>query len=75
MMTLNTSFVSQANELTPQVVTAARILHSDPTNQAAADHFEMMKKQWTENMEHLRALVDEAVDTPALIKAEGELPV
>ncbi|KAJ8298696.1 hypothetical protein KUTeg_022756 [Tegillarca granosa] len=30
------------------------------------------QKQWTDNMERLRGLVDEAVDTPALIRAEEE---
>ncbi|XP_060072374.1 vinculin-like isoform X1 [Ylistrum balloti] len=63
---------AQVNDLTPQVVTAARIVLADPNNAAARDHFDLMKKQWTDNMEHLRSLVDEAVDTPAHLKAVEE---
>ena len=59
------------NDLTPQISTAARIVFSNPDNQAAVEHFELLKKQWNDNMERLRGLVDEAVDSTALIKAEG----
>lgn len=61
----------QINDLTPQVTTAARIVFSNPDNQAAVEHFELLKKQWSDNMERMRNLVDEAVDSTALIKAEG----
>jgi hypothetical protein len=44
-------------------------LFANPNNQAAIEHFDQMKNRWTGNVERLRALVDEAVDTPALIKA------
>ncbi|KAK3103120.1 hypothetical protein FSP39_016625 [Pinctada imbricata] len=63
---------AQVDDLTPQVVTAARIVFSDPENQAAREHFQKMKERWTDNMERLRGLVDEAVDSTALIKAEEE---
>ncbi|KAL3841953.1 hypothetical protein ACJMK2_020030 [Sinanodonta woodiana] len=63
---------NQITDLTPQVITAARILFSNPNNAAASEHFELLKKQWTDNMERLRALVDEAVETPSLIKAQEE---
>lgn len=43
----------------------------NPNNQAAQDHFDLMKKQWTENAEKLRGLVDEAMDAAAFIKASG----
>ena len=46
-------------------------MFNNPDNQAAVEHFELLKKQWSDNMERLRGLVDEAVDTTALIKAEG----
>lgn len=52
-------------------MTAARIVFNNPDNQAAVEHFELLKKQWSDNMERLRNLVDEAVDSTALIKAEG----
>ncbi|XP_025087820.1 vinculin-like isoform X11 [Pomacea canaliculata] len=63
---------AQVKDLTPQIVNAARVLFTNPNNQAAVEHFELLKKQWTENMERLRSLVDEAVDTGALIRAEEE---
>lgn len=63
---------NQVNDLTPQVITAARVLFANPNNQAAIEHFEQMKSRWAGNVERLRALVDEAVDTAALIKAEED---
>nr|KAG5709155.1 hypothetical protein BaRGS_028611 [Batillaria attramentaria] len=63
---------AQVKDLTPQIVNAARVLFTNPNNQAAIEHFELLKKQWTDNMERLRGLVDEAVDTAALIRAEEE---
>ena len=66
------SLSRQANDLTPQVVKAARIVLNAPGNSAAAEHFELLKNQWTENIEKLRSLVDEAVDTAAFIRACGK---
>ena len=61
------------HDLTPQVTTAARIVFNNPDNQAAIEHFDLLKKQWSDNMERLRGLVDEAMDSTALIKAEGRV--
>ena len=66
------SCVFQVDDLTPQVVKAARIVLLNPQSQASNEHFDLLKKQWLENMERLRALVDEATDTAAYIKAQGE---
>ncbi|XP_035828646.1 vinculin [Aplysia californica] len=63
---------NQINDLTPQVINAARVLFSNPNNQAAVEHFDLLKKQWSDNMDRLRSLVDEAVDSEALIRAEEE---
>jgi len=57
--------------LVPHVVKAARIVLMNPTNQPSVEHFELLKKQWLENAERLRSLVDEAVDTAAFIRANG----
>ena len=57
--------------MTPQVVKAGRIVLSNPDNPAAVEHFDLLKKQWLDNMEKLRGLVDEATDTVAFIKACG----
>ena len=62
----------QVNDLTPQVIKAAKIVLQNPANQAAVEHFDLLKKQWSENMEKLRSLVDEATDTVAFIKACGQ---
>jgi len=55
----------------PHVVKAARIVLMNPSNQASVEHFELLKKQWLENAEKLRSLVDEAIDTAAFIRANG----
>ncbi|KAM8924156.1 vinculin isoform 5-T5 [Pelodytes ibericus] len=64
--------VKSSRELTPQVVSAARILLRNPGNQAAYEHFETMKNQWIDNMEKMTGLVDEAIDTRSLLDASEE---
>ncbi|KAK2866781.1 hypothetical protein Q7C36_002837 [Tachysurus vachellii] len=64
--------VKSARDLTPQVVSAARILLKNPGNQAAHDHFETMKNQWIDNVEKMTTLVDEAIDTKSLLDASEE---
>lgn len=41
--------------------------------QAGLEHFELLKRQWSENMELLRNLVDDATDSAAFIKACGDV--
>nr|XP_034994570.1 vinculin isoform X1 [Zootoca vivipara] len=64
--------VKSARELTPQVVSAARILLRNPGNQAAYEHFETMKNQWIDNVEKMTGMVDEAIDTKSLLDASEE---
>ncbi|MBN3274827.1 VINC protein, partial [Polyodon spathula] len=64
--------VKSSRELTPQVVSAARILLRNPGNQAAHEHFETMKNQWIDNVEKMTGLVDEAIDTKSLLDASEE---
>lgn len=66
---------TQLKDLTPQVINAARVMFLNPSNQAAIEHFDMLKKQWVDKMDKVRSLVDEAVDSVALIHAQGELSV
>ena len=73
LLTAITHCLFQSNELTPQLVKAARIVLSNPDNQAALEHFDLLKKQWLDNMEKLRGLVDESCDTVAFIRATGEM--
>lgn len=58
-------------DLIPHVVKAARIVLNNPSNQASVDHFELLKKQWTDNVEKLRGLVDDAIDSHAFIRENG----
>ena len=51
---------------------AGRIVLSNPTNPASLEHFDLLRKQWLENAEKLRTLVDDATDTVAFIKAQGK---
>ncbi|XP_036430592.1 vinculin a isoform X4 [Colossoma macropomum] len=64
--------VKSSRELTPQVISAARILLKNPGNQAAYEHFETMKNQWIDNIEKMTGLVDEAIDTKSLLDASEE---
>ncbi|KAM9772758.1 vinculin a isoform X1 [Syngnathus typhle] len=64
--------VRSTRDLTPQVVSAARILLRNPGNQAAYEHFETMKNQWIDNVEKMTGLVDEAIDTKSLLDASEE---
>ncbi|XP_029465426.1 vinculin isoform X3 [Rhinatrema bivittatum] len=64
--------VKTSRDLTPQVVSAARILLRNPGNQAAYEHFETMKNQWIDNVEKMTGLVDEAIDTKSLLDASEE---
>ena len=59
------------NDLTPEVVKAARIVLQKPDNPASLEHFELLKNQWQDHMEMLRSLVDDATDTESFIKACG----
>ncbi|CAH1270147.1 VCL [Branchiostoma lanceolatum] len=56
-------------DLTPQINHAGKILLDNPDNQAASEHFELLKREWMNNMDKLTSLVDDAVDTVAFIKA------
>ena len=72
MIFISYNFPSQVNDLTPEVVKAARIVLQKPDNPASQEHFELLKKQWQDHMEMLRSLVDDATDTEAFIKACGQ---
>ena len=63
----------KVKDLTPQVINAARVVFANPDNTAAIEHFDLLKKQWSDNMDKLRGLMDEAVDSRALINAQGTL--
>ncbi|XP_071265073.1 vinculin-like isoform X1 [Salvelinus alpinus] len=64
--------VKSTRDITPQVVSAARIMLRNPGNQAAMEHFETMNNQWIDNVEKMTGLVDEAIDTKSLLDASEE---
>ena len=57
--------------LTPQLQNAGRIRLTHPDNKAADEHFENLRKQYSDTIQSMRNMVDEAVDTIAFIKASG----
>ncbi|ESN97209.1 hypothetical protein HELRODRAFT_187353 [Helobdella robusta] len=59
-------------DLQPQLTKAARIVLNDPTNQASTEHFDLLKKQWMGDVERLRGLADEAIDTDSFIRENEE---
>ncbi|XP_076353432.1 vinculin-like isoform X8 [Tachypleus tridentatus] len=65
------SLMSSANQiesLTPQLINAGRIRMAYPTNKAADEHFENLRKQYAESIHKMRNLADEATDTVKFIK-------
>lgn len=58
--------------LTPQLVAAGRIRMTYPTNKAADEHFENLRRQYAESIQKVRDLADEATDSAAFIKASGD---
>ncbi|CAD5126155.1 DgyrCDS14323 [Dimorphilus gyrociliatus] len=55
--------------LAPEVIHAARMVHANPNNESANEHFNMIKSHWEDDVNRLKNLVDGVVDTGAFIKA------
>lgn len=66
------NFSSQTESLMPQLINAGRIRLTHPGNNSADEHFENLKSQYQDNLEKLRAMVDEAVDSVNFISASGK---
>jgi len=61
---------SQINDLTPQVIYAARIVFGDPNKSSITEeHFDLLREQWVTQIEYLRRQVDEAIPCDEFIKA------
>ncbi|GFS81009.1 vinculin [Nephila pilipes] len=65
-MLLNSA--NQVESLTPHLVNAGRIRMSYPDNKAADEHFENLREQYSDSVQKMRALADEATDTVNFIK-------
>ncbi|CAF1061492.1 unnamed protein product [Adineta ricciae] len=64
---------SQINDLTPQVVYAARIIFGDPNRSSTTqEHFDLLSEQWLTQMEYLRKHVDEAIPSDEFVKVSEE---
>ncbi|KAI1289160.1 Vinculin [Halotydeus destructor] len=66
------STANQVESLSPQLINAGRIRLAHPENKAADEHFENLRKQYSDTVQRMRNLVDEAVDTVAFIKASED---
>ncbi|VDM33917.1 unnamed protein product [Hydatigera taeniaeformis] len=62
---------SQVNMAGRAVMSARQNGASTQLQNAASDHFDLIKRHWTECAERTRNLVDEAIDAKAFIKAQG----
>ncbi|XP_033120247.1 vinculin-like isoform X4 [Anneissia japonica] len=60
---------NQVDALTPQVISAGRLVLYHPNSTAAVEHFDLLKKEWTNNTNNLTRLVDDATDSVEFIKA------
>lgn len=65
------SFSNEVESLTPQIINAGQIRFSHPDNKSADEHFENLKSQYQNNLEKLRSMVDEAVDSVNFVNASG----
>jgi len=67
--------VFQVTQLAPQVVKAGRVVLLNPGEIAARDHFEVTKKQWSDNLDQMQTLMDGAIDTQMFMAASGNKPI
>lgn len=66
---------NDVESITPQLISAGRIRFNHPDNKSADEHFENLKTQYQDNIEKLRAMVDESVDSVAFVNASGRVAV
>ncbi|GFG30612.1 hypothetical protein Cfor_05176 [Coptotermes formosanus] len=66
------SSASQVESLTPQLVSAGRIRMNYPESKAADEHFQNLVAQYSDSVQHVRALCDEATDSAEFIKMSEE---
>lgn len=62
---------SQVSMAGRAVMSARQNGASTQLQNAASDHFDLIKKHWADCAERTRNLVDEAIDTKAFVKAQG----
>jgi len=67
------SSAGQVESLTPQLVNAGRIRMTYPSNKAADEHFENLRRQYADAIHRTRQLCDEAIDSAAFIRQSEDL--
>ena len=61
----------QLTALGPQVVRAGRVVLMNPGHEASVEQFNLMKQQWSDNVNKMKEIIDNCVDTQAFMKASG----
>ena len=64
---------NDVESMTPQLISAGRIRFTHPDNKSADEHFENLKSQYQDNIEKLRSMVDESVDSVNFVNSSGSL--
>ncbi|KAJ9586029.1 hypothetical protein L9F63_020326, partial [Diploptera punctata] len=60
--------LAEVESLTPQLVSAGRIRMNYPESKAADEHFQNLVAQYSDSVQHVRALCDEATNSSDFIK-------
>ncbi|XP_063234332.1 vinculin isoform X3 [Bacillus rossius redtenbacheri] len=63
---------SQVESLTPQLISAGRIRMNYPESKAADEHFQNLVSQYSDSIQRMRTLCDEATDSADFIKNSEE---
>ncbi|GLH15861.1 Catenin alpha [Gryllus bimaculatus] len=63
---------TQVESLTPQLINAGRIRMNYPESKAADEHFENLVSQYSDSVQRVRALCDEATDSADFIRMSEE---
>ena len=65
------SVATEIENMTPQVVTAARIVYRDPDNDSAQRRMEDLKHRWANTVSRLAGLIDDVTDPRDYVMAAG----
>ncbi|KAH9388756.1 hypothetical protein TYRP_008101 [Tyrophagus putrescentiae] len=63
---------NDVESMTPQLISAGRIRFTHPDNKSADEHFENLKSQYQDNIEKLRSMVDESVDSVNFVNSSED---
>lgn len=62
---------NDVESITPQLISAGRIRFTHPDNRSADEHFENLRLAYQDNIEKLRSMVDESVESVGFVNASG----